>query len=144
MKYLLYLVTLFLFFGCNTKIEEEELKHLNGYWEISKVTFPNGETKDFKVNPIIDYIEIEGLEGFRKKVYPKFDGTYETSNDADNFKIELIDGNFQFNYNPNMAIHSSMHRRETLIQLSDISFSVVNKDTVTYSYKRFQPINATE
>ncbi len=144
MKQLLYLVTLFMFFGCTSKIEKEELINLNGYWEISKVTFSNGETKDFTVNPTIDYIEIKGLEGFRKKVYPKFDGTYETSNDADNFKIEEIEGNFQIHYNPNMAIQPSMHRRESLIHLSDNNFSVVNKDTVTYSYKRFQPINATE
>ena len=38
----------------------DDLKNLNGYWEIEKVTFPNGETKDYSVSTTIDYIELKG------------------------------------------------------------------------------------
>lgn len=144
MKQLLFLATLFIFFGCTTKINEENLTDLNGYWQIEKVTFPNGKTKDFTISQTIDYIELDGLAGFRKKVQPKFDGTYETSDDADNFIIEKIEDGFQILYNPNMKLNPTMVRRESLMQLSDNSFSVINKDTLTYTYKRFEPINATE
>jgi hypothetical protein len=144
MKQLLYVITLFIFFGCTAKINEADLKNLNGYWQIEQVTFSNGETKDFTISPTIDYIELDGLEGFRKKVQPKFDGTFETSDDAEHFIIEMEGDDFQMHYSPNMAIHTSMHRRESIIQLSKNNFSVINKDTLTYTYKRFEPMNITE
>lgn len=144
MKQLLYIATFFIFFGCTTKINEEDLTNLNGYWQIEKVTFPNGETKDFSISSTIDYIELKGLEGFRKKVQPKFDGTYETSADAEYFIIEVTDINFQMSYNSKMESNSNKQRKETIVKLSNIRFSVVNKDTLTYTYKRFEPINATE
>lgn len=76
----------FIFMGCTPKIVEEDLKNLNGYWEIEKVTFPNGETKDYSVSTTIDYIELKDGGGFRKKVQPRFNGTFETSNDAEFLK----------------------------------------------------------
>lgn len=145
MKQLLYLFSLYMFFGCTTKIEEEDIKHLNGYWEIEQVTFSNGETKNFKVNPTIDYIELKGLEGFRKKVYPKFDGTFETSDDAEYFIVARIDSKIEMRYKPGITLDTKMFSRiESLIQLSANQFSVVNSDTITYSYKRFEPIVITE
>ncbi|NNL81966.1 MAG: hypothetical protein HKP28_01160, partial [Winogradskyella sp.] len=43
-----------------------KLETINGYWEIEKVVFPNGETKEYKYNDLIDYISInESLKGFR-------------------------------------------------------------------------------
>jgi len=87
MKHLLYFSLIFIFLGCSNSVSKEDLQNLNGYWEIEKVVFPNGETKDFKVSTTIDYIETEMSKGFRKKMQPKFDGTYTTSNDAELFTI---------------------------------------------------------
>lgn len=144
MKRLLHVIILFIFFGCNTKIDETDLINLNGYWQIEQVTFANGETKNFTISPTIDYIELNGLAGFRKKVQPTFDGTFKTSDDAEYFIIEVTDDDFQMRYNPNTANNPHKQRRESLIQLSNNSFSVINSDTLTYTYKRFEPINATE
>lgn len=143
MKQILYLSTFFIFFGCNTKIEEADLTNLNGYWQIEQVTFSNGQTKDFTINPTIDYIELDGLTGFRKKVQPKFNGTFETSDHAEYFTIETSNGDFQMRYNPNTK-NPGKQRSESLIKLSNHNFTVINKDTLTYTYKRFEPINATE
>jgi len=132
---------LLLLAGCSPKISQEDLQQLNGYWEIEKVTFPNGKTKDFMSSTTIDYIELDGMKGFRKKVQPKFDGTYETSNDAEFFVIEKKGDTFEIHYNPNMALHPSMHPRESLVLISKDNFSVTNKDSLTYSYKKYQPIN---
>ncbi len=134
-------IILLLLAGCSPKISQEDLQQLNGYWEIEKVTFPNGKTKDFMSSTTIDYIELDGMKGFRKKVQPKFDGTYETSNDAEFFVIEKKGDTFEIHYNPNMALHPSMHPRESLVLISKDNFSVTNKDSLTYSYKKYQPIN---
>jgi len=145
MRKLFYFITLYLFFGCSTKIDEQDIKQLNGYWEIEKVTFADGVTKEFNVNPAIDYIELKGLEGFRKKVYPKFDGTFETTDDAEYFIIAKVDDKIEIRYKPSITLDTRMFSRaETLIQLSDSQFSVINSDTITYTYKRFQPIIVTK
>ena len=139
MKQLLSLAMIFIFFGCSTSVAEEDLKQLNGYWEITEVTFPDGNTKDFKVNPTVDYIELEGLAGFRKKMQPKFDGSFTTSNDAEPFTIERKENIFEFHYKNDMS-----EWREQIIDVSNNTFSVVNETNVTYTYKRFEPINADE
>ena len=139
MKQLVYLVSFLMFFGCTSKVSKEAITNLNGYWEIEQVTFPNGETKDFTVNPTIDYIELDGLKGFRKKMQPNFNGSYTTSNDAEPFTIEQDNGQFEFHYKNEMS-----EWKEVIKSLSKDKFSVTNNDTLTYSYKRFQPINVTK
>jgi hypothetical protein len=139
MKYFLSFLSLFILFGCTTNVNTEDLKNLNGYWEIEQVTFPNGETKQFKINPTVDYIKLEGLKGFRKKVQPKFDGSFSTSNDAEPFTINSNDGVFEFHYKNELS-----EWKEEIKSISIDNFSVTNQDTLTYSYKRFQPINITE
>lgn len=139
MKHFLYGLSFFIFFGCTTKVTKEDITNLNGYWEIEQVTFPNGETKEFTVNPTVDYIELDGLKGFRKKMQPKFDGSFRTSNDAESFVIENSNNRFQFHYKNEMS-----EWKEEIQSISEDKFSVTNQDTLTYTYRRFQPINATE
>ncbi len=128
----------FIFLGCTQKIIEEDLKNLNGYWEIEKVTFPNGETKDYSVSTTIDYIELKDGGGFRKKVQPRFNGTFETSNDAEFFEIVHHENGFEFRYK-----NADNEWQEKLLFISNDRFSVINQDTLRYTYKRFQPIDAT-
>lgn len=130
------LILLVLVVGCSPKVSHEDLQNLNGYWEIEKVSFPNGETKNFKSSTTIDYIELDGMKGFRKKVQPKFNGTFETSNDAELFTIVQNEERFELNYNG-----SSNSWKEEIISVSKDNFSVINQDTLTYSYKRYEPMN---
>ena len=84
---LLFLLSL-TFLGCaETTISKEELRHLNGYWEISAVEFPDGGQKNYGLNPTIEFIQWDNEQGFRKKVQPKFDGTYNTSNNIHDVAI---------------------------------------------------------
>ena len=130
------LILLVLLVGCNSKVAKEDLQQLNGYWEIEKVSFPNGETKDFMSSTTIDYIELDGMKGFRKKVQPKFNGTFETSNDAELFTIVQYREGFVLNYSG--SINSW---KEEVISISKDNFSVTNQDTLTYTYKRYEPLN---
>ncbi len=138
MSKIVYLLIFCFLVGCTDRISEENLAKLNGYWEIEKVVFPDGASKDYSVNTVVDYFQIEGLRGFRKKVQPKFDGTYDTSNDAEPLKIIEFDGSFQLHYSNEMSKWS-----ETLKSLENNTIVLVNEEGVAYHYKRFEPINAT-
>lgn len=132
----LSLVIVLLLLGCHNRISSENLILLNGYWEIEKVILPNGETKEYELNTTIDYIEIKDLSGFRKKVYPKFDGTFDTSNDAELFSIVAQNDGFEIHYKTELSTWI-----EVLKTLSENSFSVTNAEQITYYYKRFEPVN---
>ncbi len=135
MRYFIYIFSFSMFFGCTTQVSKEDITNLNGYWEIEQVTFPDGETKEFTVNPTVDYIELDGSKGFRKKMQPKFDGSFTTSNDAEPFQIVEDKGQFNFQYKNEMSEWS-----EEIKSISKDRFSVINQDTLTYTYKRFEPI----
>lgn len=125
--------------GCNTKVSEEDLGHLNGYWSIEKVIFPNGEDKEYTLSTTVDYLEVERLQGFRKKVQPKFDGTYTTTDDAIFFEIRERNGAFKIYYEKVLDPWE-----EQIVSLTENSFSVTNEEGVTYVYKRYHHINAKE
>lgn len=132
-------ILLVLLVGCSPKVSLESLQQLNGYWEIEKVSFPNGETKDFKSSATIDYIALDGMKGFRKKVQPKFNGTFETSNDAEIFTIVQNEEGFELNYKG-----SSHEWKEEIIHISEDNFIVTNQDSLIYSYKRYEPMNLNQ
>ncbi|WP_405247061.1 hypothetical protein [Cellulophaga sp. Asnod2-G02] len=132
-------VFLLLITSCSQKITEEQLSALNGYWEIEKVTLSDGQKKEYKVNETIDYIELDGLKGFRKKVKPTFSGTYITSNDAELFSIYKKEDQFLFTYKTEISEWT-----ETLKSISKDKFSVTSEDNITYFYKRYEPINISK
>lgn len=136
MRYVYILVALIGLAACKNKVEKLDLPYLNGYWEIEKVTFPDGSEKEYVVNTSIDYIEVNDYEGFRKKVQPNFGGTYITSNDAELFTIYENNGVFTLNYKTEL---SEWH--EKIENLSDNNFTVLSEENIKYHYKRFQPIN---
>ncbi|QLG44094.1 lipocalin family protein [Costertonia aggregata] len=138
-KALVLLVIMWSCIACNEKVASADLQNLNGYWEIEEVTFPNGDTKDYKVNATIDYIKIDKNKGFRKKVQPKFDGTYKTSDDAAAFSITEKDAVFLIHYKNGLNEWS-----EQLVSVSKNDFSVRTEDGVMYKYKRFTPIQVTD
>ena len=96
MRNLISLLLFLSFLACSEKISVSDLNYINGYWEIEKVKFPDGESKEYVVNLTIDYFEYNNMKGFRKKVQPTFDGTYNTSSDAESFQINEKDGLFHY------------------------------------------------
>jgi len=135
-----YIVILMVIFNaCSPNITEEQLPLLNGYWEIEKVTLPDGQKKEYKVNETIDYIEVKDLKGFRKKVNPTFEGTYITSDDAELFTIFQKGDEFIIQYKTD-----SSEWTETLKTVTKDNFSVTGEDNFTYFYKRYVPINLNE
>lgn len=129
----------FLLLACSKKAVKLDLSYLNGYWEIEKVSFPDGSSKDYKANTSVDYMEITDTKGFRKKVQPMLNGTYATSDDAEFFTVLEKNGFFEFHYKNDLS-----EWEERLTSLSKDRFSVINKDNVTFTYKKYEPINVME
>lgn len=135
MKYFATLFFAFLVLGCSTSISKKALDDLNGYWEIAEVEFSDGQKKTYTINPSVDYIELKEMKGFKKKMHPKFDGTYDTSNAAEHFKLIEKDGAFLFSYKNNLS-----QWEEQIIAVEENSFSIINEENITYTYKRYKPI----
>ena len=136
MKKIILIGFLGLFLGCSSGVSKDDLKLLDGYWEITRVTLPNGTVKEYKVNTNVDYISTDGKKGYRKKMQPKLDGTYETSDDAEAFVITQNENSFSIDYKTELSEWS-----ETLVDLDDATFSVKNQEGIQYDYKRFEPIS---
>lgn len=122
--------------GCTQKVALNDLQLLNGYWEITRVTFPDGNHKEYTVNTSIDYISLKDNQGFRKKVQPKLDGTFDTSDDAISFSIMKTEKGLAFSYTNELS-----EWKEELLELSQTHFSIKNEAGLIYEYQRFEPIN---
>ncbi|MEO0572993.1 MAG: hypothetical protein AAF039_14895 [Bacteroidota bacterium] len=133
--HLSYLFAFLLLFGCRKDVEKKDLAKLNGYWEISEVQFPNGQVKSYTISTMVDFIAIEGMSGFRKKMKPQFNGSFITSDDAESFDIVEKNGIFYFSYGRGMQ-----QREEILLELTQNTFAVKNTNDVAYHYKRYEPI----
>ena len=130
------MLLLVLLTGCNENIREADLEHLNGYWEIAEVRFPDGSEKTYSVNTSVDFFEMKNAKGYRKKMHPNLTGTYRTSDDAEQFAIVKKGDEFlmQYSNGPNQW-------EEQLLEISENRFSVKNQEDITYIYHRFQPPN---
>ena len=135
MKKILGLLLFVTLVACAPKVDLEALPGLNGYWEIEKVVFPDGSSKSYEINASIDFIQIEGKEGYRKKLQPQFDGSYRTSDDAERFTVIEKSGVLIMSYT-----NAGQSWEETLVALLEDRFEVVNQTGITYHYKRYEPL----
>lgn len=129
-------ILVFSFLSCSEVPTKGDLVHLNGYWEIKEVVFPNGGTKAYKANMDVDFFSLEGEAGYRKKVQPKFNGHYQTSDDAQPFTVQTTDGALQLHYSNELTTWA-----ETLIALNKGELVLKNEDGITYHYIRYEPFN---
>jgi len=136
MRNFVIIITISFVLGCADKPVAENLSKLNGYWEIAKVTFPNGQEKQYTISTTVDYIEIVAEKGFKKKMQPKLDGTYDTSNDAEFVTIIEKQGQLYLQYQNNLS-----QWEEQLTRLTDDLYSVKNEEGITYTYRRYIAIN---
>jgi len=136
MKIFASITLVLLLVSCTNGVNKEDLVHLDGYWEIEKVEFPNGSTKEYTINATVDYFEVVDMTGYRKKVQPLLDGSYQTSDDAEKFTIHESNGEFLLRYKNNL---SEWEEKIELLTSNQCVF--VNQEQIAYYYKRFEPIN---
>ena len=133
-----FLVLLFimLLVSCYSNVKKEDIKKLNGYWEIKLVKFSTGRTKDYKINETIDYFELKSNKGFRQKVMPQFDGKFQTNGIKENIKVVEKDNSFFLEYNTKFG-----KWKEEIISIEDSILVLKNKENLEYTYKKFKPFS---
>lgn len=138
MKNMFRILVVSLFFvGCQQRINPADVKKINGYWEIEKVVFEDGNEKKYGVNESYDYFMIDqNNNGFRKKVMPQLDGTFLTNEVQEKVTVRFKDGKAFLDYST-----PYMKWNEELITLTDEEFVVLNTEKKEYHYKKTGPIN---
>ena len=136
MKYIYLTLIILTCAACKEKVDRDHISEMNGYWEIEKVIFPDGSEKEYTISTSIDYIEIKDGKGFRKKVQPKLNGTYDTSNDAEPFSLIEKNGNFSMHYKNAMS-----EWEEKITDLSKNRLALSSQEGISYLYRRYEAIN---
>ena len=127
---------MFTLWGCSPD-PAQYIDFIEGYWEIEQVKKDGKIIKTFKVNTGIDYFKINAdRTGFRKKLKPNFQGTFETSEDVLNFKLKLKNNTLLLEYTDNDTTYS-----EEIVSASATALVLANTDGFVYHYKPYEPLN---
>ena len=117
-----------------------QIDSIEGYWEIESVYKDDKLIKRFKISPGIDYFKIiNESKGFRKKLKPNFNGTFETSKDVLDFEIEIQNNTLFLNYNDNATKFS-----EEVLLVSTEKLVLKNNRCYVYNYRTYKPIDLSQ
>lgn len=122
--------------GCS-KSSEEKIANLNGYWEITRAELPEGITKEFRFSELVDYMKVDGKEGFRMKVRPQLGGRFIVSKDKETFVVKLENDSINLYYTTPFN-----EWKESLIFSGDEEIKIMNSEGIIYTYKRFTPYSS--
>jgi|SRR6218665_1306129 len=125
--------------SCQEKVGPADIAKINGYWEIQKVELSDGKVKDYTVNETYDFFEIKGNKGFRQKVMPQLDGTFETNEIPEKVQV-IFEGDKTY-----LKYETAFSKwREELQSVSDTEMVLLNSENKAYHYKKTAPINLTD
>lgn len=133
MRYLSVILLSIVLFSCDKTYTDAELAKINGYWEIESVVMKDS-VKEYSVNSTIDYFELKGKVGFRKKVMPQFDGTYRMNDLSEKLDIVQDSGKVYIHYKTDYA-----QWKEEILELTDKELVLRNSHDIEYHYKKPEP-----
>ena len=125
--------------SCSKPISADELKNLNGYWEISEVKTSDGDTKEFQSNNNVDFFEFKDSKGTRTKVVPQFDGKNQTNGIKEQFTVLDSANATYLKYSTDYSKWT-----EKVDKLTKDELVIINDNDIKYTYKRFTPIVVNE
>lgn len=131
---LIYILISTLWTAC-TEVSSDDLKYLEGYWEISKVK-AHGETFNPRGSaPAVDYYQIlNDSMGIKKKMVPSFGEKYSSSEDLIQYKILTVDGNYS------LLFSSPLEEWEEEVKSLSQEEMILFHNDKSYHYKRHQKI----
>lgn len=130
LKIYFFLVLLFLL-SCKSEVTREDIGLLNGFWEIEKVQFQNGEVKEYKVNEAVEQFEIHKDSGKRRKVKVLLDGNFIANHVLQTLVIEQKEGSWVLNNKTDFD-----QWEEKIIELNKSLLLVENQAGIIYFYKK--------
>ncbi|HSP82817.1 MAG TPA: hypothetical protein VLN72_03715 [Gillisia sp.] len=140
MNHLLHFaVILLLLTGCNSnqnQTPEKQIVHLEGYWEIKRVEIAPDSIREYNYNETVDFFDLNGKEGIRKKVRPQLDGTFQVTEDSENIKVVIEDRELFIYYTTPYDTW-----KERVVHAEENELKLENEDGMIYHYTRYSPIN---
>ena len=126
------LIILFFFtLSCNNQVN---LDYINGYWEVVSVSKNNKFFKEYPFSNAVDFFVIDSLNnGFRKKIKPKIDGSFEIT--LHEIPISIKDNNNSFDI---IYLSAGNQYVETINILDQNRLVIKNSEGIIFSYKRFE------
>ena len=134
-----YGLTTLLWAACSKPVSDDDLKNLNGYWEISEVKTSDGDTKEFQSNNNVDYFQLTGRKGSRVKVVPQLDGKKQTNGISEHFAVLDSANTTYLKYTTDYAKWT-----EKVDKITADELVIINQNDIKYTYKRFTPIVINE
>jgi len=135
MKRALGITVLTFLISCSRPNPEEFKKFMNGYWEIEYVILKDGTKKTYTFNQSIDFFEAKDTLGIRKKMQPRLNGTFITTNDRELFKLKIENDSLRMYYKTPLS-----QWKETLILAKEDRLIIKNEAGNTYFYKPYEKI----
>ncbi len=136
MKKIAFLLVI-LFISCSKQDPEEQLKNLNGYWQINQVEFAKDSIRKFKFSANVDYLQIDDRShtGFRKKVRAQINGSFIDSGNKEDITAKIKNDSLYLYY-------STPYNKwkETVLAAQKNTMSIKNENGVIYHYKRYKPL----
>jgi hypothetical protein len=132
MRIFAYFVLLVLI-SCGKQDPSTQIERLAGYWEIESVAMPDGETKEFSMSMIVDFIEVSENKGVRTKVSPQLDGSFLNNGVAEKFDITIENDSLRLYYTTPFDSW-----KETVLIATDSVLKVLNRDNKIYTYSKFK------
>ncbi len=135
MKKILIITFISFLAACSGNSPSEQLKNVNGYWEINEVEIEKDSVISYGLSQYIDYIEITDSTGFRKKLQPKFEGGYISTNTSEEVRAKIEDSKLYLLYSTPYD-----NWKEEVIKANEEELVVVNRDGKIYHYRRYTPL----
>ena len=126
------LIILFFFIiSCDKQIN---LDLINGYWEIVSVSKNNEFIKESPFSNAVDFFIIDSLNnGYRKKIKPKINGSFEITLHEIPISIKNSNNFYEIKY-----YSTGNQYTETISKLDQNRLVIKNSEGIIFSYKRFE------
>ena len=126
------LIILFFFIiSCDKQIN---LDLINGYWEIVSVSKNNEFIKEYPFSNAVDFFIIDSLNnGYRKKIKPKINGSFEITLHEIPISIKNSNNFYEIKY-----YSTGNQYTETISKLDQNRLVIKNSEGIIFSYKRFE------
>ena len=125
------IILLFFIISCDKQIN---LDLINGYWEIVSVSKNNEFVKEYPFSNAVDFFIIDSLNnGYRKKIKPKINGSFEITLHEIPISIKNNNNSYEIKY-----YSTGNQYVETISKLDQNRLVIKNSEGIIFSYKRFE------